>query len=192
MYALGFTPWDRTQIPDPLRELVEGADAQPPGAALDLGCGNGRNSVYLAQHGWQVTGVDFVKKAITTARARASAAGVAPRLIEGDVTRLPELLGGERFDLFFDFGCLHGLKENERVPYADGVNALAGVRATLLLMGFTKPLPPVTRGVTQAGLQRLLGRAWKPAWTRWDTAADQTAAMRRAAPAWFCFRRADG
>ena len=191
MYAVGFTPWDRTAVPEPLRELVEGAVALKPGAALDLGCGNGRNSIYLAQHGWRTTGIDIVGKAIGTARRRAASAGVEVRLLEGDITRLPELLDGERFDLLLDFGCFHGLGERQRAAYAAGVNHVADPRATLLLMGFTKPLPPVTRGVTQAELQRLLGRSWKTAWVRWDTSSDQTAAMRRAAPAWFCFQRAD-
>jgi SAM-dependent methyltransferase len=39
-----------------------------PGRALDLACGEGRNSIWLAQRGWQVTGIDFSAEAIRTAR----------------------------------------------------------------------------------------------------------------------------
>ena len=66
-YGFGFTPWDGHAHTKALRELIEGtADtpALPPAAALDVGCGTGDSSVYLAQHGWHVTGVDFVPKAL--------------------------------------------------------------------------------------------------------------------------------
>ncbi len=43
-----------------------------PGRVLDMACGEGRNSIWLAQHGWQVTGVDFSAEAITKARALAA------------------------------------------------------------------------------------------------------------------------
>jgi len=39
----------------------------PPGRALDLACGEGRNSIWLANRGWQVTGVDFSEVAVTKA-----------------------------------------------------------------------------------------------------------------------------
>jgi SAM-dependent methyltransferase len=45
--------------------------ALAPGRALDLACGEGRNSVWLARHGWQVTGVDFSAEAISKAGALA-------------------------------------------------------------------------------------------------------------------------
>jgi len=43
-------------VPTPL--LVETAQELPPGRALDLACGNGRNAAWLAEHGWKVTAVD--------------------------------------------------------------------------------------------------------------------------------------
>ena len=44
-----------------------------PGRALDLACGEGRNSIYLAQHGWQVTGADFSPVALAKAERLALA-----------------------------------------------------------------------------------------------------------------------
>jgi len=55
---------------DPVDVLEEELAGLPPGRALDLGCGVGRSAVWLAEHGWQVTGVDFSDVAIGLARER--------------------------------------------------------------------------------------------------------------------------
>jgi SAM-dependent methyltransferase len=104
-YLVGFKPWD-SGIPRPeLVEVVEGPRRLPPGRALDLGCGTGTTSIYMASKSWQVTGVDFVPKAIATARARAAAAGTSATFIVGDVTRLHELGLTPGYDLLLDQGC---------------------------------------------------------------------------------------
>ena len=56
-----------------LAEAVRGATA---GTALDVGMGQGRNAVYLAQQGWDVTGFDISSEALRAARANAERAGV--------------------------------------------------------------------------------------------------------------------
>ena len=71
MYRVGFIPWDGHQVSARLREVVEGEHHLPPGTALDLGCGTGDTSIYLAQRGWDVTAVDFVEHALEKARAKA-------------------------------------------------------------------------------------------------------------------------
>jgi ubiquinone/menaquinone biosynthesis C-methylase UbiE len=51
----------------------------PPGRALDVACGEGRNAIWLAGHGWSAVGVDFSATAIARARRLAERAGVADR-----------------------------------------------------------------------------------------------------------------
>src|SRR6476659_8272930 len=87
-YAIGFTPWDGHALPDRLKDVVEGPGAAKPGRALDIGCGTGDSSIYLARHGWDVTGMDFVGKALKRARQKAGAAGVKVRFVEADATKL--------------------------------------------------------------------------------------------------------
>ena len=58
------------------RHVMEVARGLQPGSAVDLGCGLGQNSIWLAQQGWAVTGIDIAANAVAGARAAAEAAGV--------------------------------------------------------------------------------------------------------------------
>lgn len=69
----------------PNRLFVAEVEGLPAGRALDLACGEGRNAVWLAERGWQVTGVDFSEIAIGKARALAAGAGVAVELVCADL-----------------------------------------------------------------------------------------------------------
>ena len=77
-YAATDLVWSRTPNQFVERELA----GLPPGRALDLGCGEGRNAIWLATLGWQVTAVDFSQVALDKGRT------VAPSLewICADVT----------------------------------------------------------------------------------------------------------
>jgi SAM-dependent methyltransferase len=57
----------------------------PPGRALDLACGEGRNAVWLAEQGWRVTGIDFSDVAIAKAGELAASRGVEVEWVVGDV-----------------------------------------------------------------------------------------------------------
>ncbi len=57
-----------------------------PGRALDLGCGSGGNAIWLAQHGWHVTAVDFSDVAIEKGKAQAADQRVGVEFVASDVT----------------------------------------------------------------------------------------------------------
>jgi SAM-dependent methyltransferase len=156
LYRVGLVFWQRNAPPDDLVALIEGPSALPAGRALELGCGTGIDSVYLATRGWDITAVDMVPKALAAARRGASTAGVTPRFIEGDVTRLPDLGVGDGYDLVLDFGCFHTLPEDRRPAYVAGVSGAAARGATLLLYGFKRPpkAAPVHAGVTADEVRR--------------------------------------
>jgi SAM-dependent methyltransferase len=85
--------WDRRyQVPElvwseePNRFLVDEAGELTPGRALDLGCGEGRNAVWLARRGWRVVGVDFSPVALDKGRRLADRTGVEVTWVEADVT----------------------------------------------------------------------------------------------------------
>jgi len=71
---------------DPDALLVQLAKGLPTGAALDLGCGTGRNAVWLAQQGWLVTGVDGSAVGLSQANQRAADAGCTLTTIHADLT----------------------------------------------------------------------------------------------------------
>ena len=69
--------------PDPL--VLEVAAGLPAGRALDLGCGAGRNTLGLAEMGWQVTGVDFSGVALRQLRASARARRLEVATVQADI-----------------------------------------------------------------------------------------------------------
>ena len=163
-YRLGLTVWERQAPPAGLVELVEGPAALAPGRALDIGCGTGTGSVYLAGHGWEVTGVDMVPRALAAARRRAAASGVSVRYVQGDATRLPELGLGTGYALLLDFGCYHTLPDDQRGTYVESVSEVAAAGATLLLYGFGRPprIAPMRAGITPEGVrQRFADHGWE-------------------------------
>jgi len=111
-YASGSVPWDET-LPPP--EVLNWLAGRPPGRALDLGCGYGRASIYMARLGWEVDGVDFVPHAAAVAAERAREAGVQIRFHIASVTDLGFLAGN--YDFVLDVGCLHILDENGLMRY---------------------------------------------------------------------------
>lgn len=70
---------------EPNRFLVEELDALAPGRALDVACGEGRNALWLAAKGWQVTAVDFSEPALAKGRRIASERGLEVEFVEADV-----------------------------------------------------------------------------------------------------------
>ncbi|MGC8466097.1 MAG: class I SAM-dependent methyltransferase [Acidimicrobiales bacterium] len=72
-----------TEPDGPLADHLGGVT---PGSAIDLGCGPGRNAIWLAREGWSVTGVDASAVGLSQARLRAEADGIDLELIQADLT----------------------------------------------------------------------------------------------------------
>jgi SAM-dependent methyltransferase len=143
--------------------LVEGPTPLPRGRALDLGCGTATDSIYLAQHGWDVTGVDMVPEALAIARRHAAAAGVAPHFVEGDVTRLPELGVHGRSRCCLTSGACTRCRRTDAAPMSTASQQCSAPGATFLLYGFARPpkFAPLQAGLTAAEVGELFeGSGW--------------------------------
>ena len=185
MYRIGFTPWDTGEVPRELSAVVEGAGALPAGHALDVGCGTGTQSVYLAQHGWQVTAIDAVARPLARARARADAARVDVDWIKADVAELGALGIAPGVTLAFDRGCFHGLNDYQRAAYASAVTALAAPGATLLMMAFAPSrVPGAPSGVED---NELVARfdGWELSATGLDSEGDPAGPTRKVPRHWY-------
>jgi SAM-dependent methyltransferase len=81
----------------PNRLFAAEVDDLPPGRALDVACGEGRNAVWLAERGWRVTAIDFSDVALAKGARLAESRGVEVEWVVGDV--LAYELGTQEFDL---------------------------------------------------------------------------------------------
>jgi ubiquinone/menaquinone biosynthesis C-methylase UbiE len=105
--------------------LVDHARDLPPGRALDLACGEGRNAVWLAEQGWSVTGVDFSEVGLEKARRLATERGVAAEWVCADATTWHP--SGERYDLVIVFYL--------QLPAEERRRAIGTAAASLAPMG---------------------------------------------------------
>lgn len=177
-YLIRRTPWD-TGITPP--ELYAFLDANPPGRALDLGCGTGTNAITMSQYGWQAVGVDISKLAIHRAHKKARKSGFTIDFFQEDVTtfRSPE----EPFDLVLDIGCFHSLPSEARACYAANLKHLVRPASTYLLYAWlqdantTNDIPP-----NEAEIRDLLS-------TDFECRNVAHGTERQRASAWFTFQR---
>lgn len=123
---------------DPDPTLVETCAGLPPGRALDLGTGAGRNAIWLAQRGWRVTAVDFSTAGLERARASATAVGVA-----GVDWQLHDLVEWQPPDAAFELVILVFIQlpphERRRVHAAAAAAVAPG--GTLLVIGHDRTNP---------------------------------------------------
>jgi SAM-dependent methyltransferase len=107
-YRTGNTPWDHG-MPD--FNLTEWVKRKPIKACpvLDIGCGTGDNSIWLAQQGFDVTGCDLSETAINRANEKTNRAAVNCKFRVADF--LVDSFGEARFDFVFDRGCLHSFED---------------------------------------------------------------------------------
>jgi 2-polyprenyl-3-methyl-5-hydroxy-6-metoxy-1,4-benzoquinol methylase len=82
---------------EPNRFLVDEVANLPPGRALDLGAGEGRNAIWLAERGWRVTAVEFADAAVERGRCIAAERGVEVEWVCSDLLEwIPELSRQDR------------------------------------------------------------------------------------------------
>ena len=185
MYRLGITPWEHSEPPVPLANLVTGPRALPPGDMLDIGCGTGRDAIYCARHDWTVTGVDAVPRALEHARANARQAGAQVRFLQADITTVGAGELGASYTLLLDSGCLHGLAPAQLRHAAATITAAAKAGATLLMFAFAPGRRgPAPRGINPAQIPELFPQ-WELAFSRPASEITLSGPLRNARPAWY-------
>lgn len=97
-----------------LVELVENRRILP-GKVLDIGCGPGRNTLYLQSCGFSATGVDFSPTAIAWAKERNADRGLYAHFVNDSIFQID--LQSEAYDVIYDAGLLHHIPPHRRADY---------------------------------------------------------------------------
>jgi SAM-dependent methyltransferase len=142
-------PWDSGIVPPELEDFIRD---NPPGIALDLGCGSGTSSLALAKAGWRVTGIDFAPRAIRIAKQKARQQILKVDFRLADVLHLPLL--PDPFSLVLDIGCFHSLSPAGKLTYLEQLPRLLAPGGTWMLYGFFKSEGAPGPGLVGSDLER--------------------------------------
>jgi SAM-dependent methyltransferase len=144
-YELGYRYFQMPYDNGPDEKLIELVDSGriEPCRAIDLGCGTGRNALFLAQHGYEVTGVDFASSAITKAIQRAESAGLEAEFVVDDLTNIQAVTGS--FDFLVDAGVMDVLHPKFRDLYVENVLSLTHPGSRFYLSGWEWALSRLER-----------------------------------------------
>jgi SAM-dependent methyltransferase len=126
----GRAPWDTGRVSEPLMLAVKSGSLSPCRAVV-LGCGSGTNAVYLAEQGFEVTGIDIAPTGLSLAADKARQAKVDVRWILADVTAPPDL---GSFDFVFDRGCYHGVRQQNAEGYVAALAKLTRPGSQVLIL----------------------------------------------------------
>ena len=122
------------QIPLPELTAFVAANAISKNAnVLDVGSGGGLDTIFLAQCGFKVTGVDISAAALKIAEKRARKAHVEVNWVRGSTLELP--MQNDHFDLVTDRGLFHLIDDNDRPRYASEVFRVLKNGGRLLVRG---------------------------------------------------------
>ncbi len=86
-----------------------------PGKVLELGCGPGRNAIYLAKSGCEVDAVDLSETSLQWAKERAEELNLPINFIHKNIFELN--LGEGVYDFVYDSGCFHHIAPHRRMGY---------------------------------------------------------------------------
>jgi SAM-dependent methyltransferase len=124
-------PWTNQGPYPPLVQAVQDGWLNPPGPILDVGCGVGTNTFWLATKGFRATGVDIAPGAIAAAESIRSPGSQNPRFVVDDV--LVSGLSAARFSAGVDVGCFQTLPPRTRHDFSVSVARLLSPGAPYLL-----------------------------------------------------------
>ena len=132
-------PWNLPSIPEILTDLIEGEKVKP-GRALELGCGLGRNVLYLAEKGFEAHGIDVSETAIAEARKSAEQQRVTCNFLAADVRGGMDDMRGQ-FDFIFDYELLHHIFPADRLKYIENVHRFLKSNGQYLSVCFSEDSP---------------------------------------------------
>ncbi len=132
-------PWNIESPPEALVTLVE-SDQVKPCRTLDLGCGAGNYAIFLAERGFDVTGIDISPTAIKIARENATKRESHCDFIVGDILNSLDKVE-DTFDFAYDWEVLHHIFPENRKRYVENVHNLLNPDGKYLSVCFSEKDP---------------------------------------------------
>lgn len=135
----GTPPWDIGRPQSAVQSVFESRSFEEP--VLDIGCGTGENSLFLADHGYSVLGIDASPRAIEKARTKAQTRDVAEqvRFRVHDALSLYDL--DERFGVVLDCGLFHVFDDDDRRIYVASLGSVVSPNGYVVILCFSDREP---------------------------------------------------
>jgi len=155
----GTPPWD---IGRPQGEIVRLTEAgEIKGVVLDVGCGTGENSLFLASKGHEVWGIDAAPLAIEKANEKARQRALKATFLVHDALDLASL--GREFDTVIDSGLFHTFSDEEREIFVKSLGSVLRHGGTYHMLCFSdkEPAGGGPRRISQAEIRSTFRRGWR-------------------------------
>ena len=137
-YPLREIPWHTEKPDENIVNLLEEGKIKKGEDVLDMCCGAGTNSIYLANKGLNVWGVDISPEAIKIAKKRCKKENQNCNYIVGNVLKKEF---DKKFDFILDRGCFHHIPDGKKNNYVEKVNKLLKKRGKMYLKCFSDKDP---------------------------------------------------
>ena len=128
-----YVPWDIGQVQPAIAELEK--SGQISGRVLDVGCGWGATTLFLAEKGYHVQGIDLVPSAIEKARSKALKKGLRDLFFVHDVFSLNTQ--GEQYDTVLDVGLFHTLNDRDRCRFPAAISSVMRDQGKFFILCFS-------------------------------------------------------
>jgi len=129
-------PWTYSKIPSELNNLIKNQIISPPGKVLEIGCGEGHQSIFLAKSGFDVTAIDRSNNAIKIAVQNAHEQEVSVNFKNQEYHQIEQYQ--EKYDFIFDWRFLHEITDDsEREKYVHSISKLLKPKGIYLSVSFS-------------------------------------------------------
>jgi cyclopropane fatty-acyl-phospholipid synthase-like methyltransferase len=155
----GTPPWDIGRPQIEFVHLVKANEIHR--SVLDVGCGTGEHSLYLAEFDHEVWGVDSALEAINKAMAKAQERGLEVNFLLHNAIQLKSL--GRTFDTVIDCGLFHTFSDEERTVFAKNLTTVLSPGGTYHMLCFSEheTSPGGPRRVSQPEIRDTFQDGWK-------------------------------